>query len=141
MQLEMLTKPEAERLVLRRLQSRFPSAQLKLAEATPTERHFGWVFLVMVTAAALNSDSNHSIPRMVIVNKYSAQVVASSVDYRIEEFVKRYEKLLAYNQIDKLKWCGTAGLPTPWGWWRRRTVAEHAKEGGFYEIRGKEETV
>jgi hypothetical protein len=78
---------------------------------------------------------------MVIVNKYAGQVVASSVEYKLEEFVKRYEKLLAYNQIDKLKWCGTVSLPIPWRWWRGQTVAEQAKEGGFYEIRDREETV
>lgn len=140
MQLEMLTKPAAERLVLARLQCRFPSAQLELEEATPGDLLFGWVFSVSAVAE-LNSNSTQSIPRLVIVNKYSGQVVASSVEPKLEEFVKRYEKLLAHNQRANSQWCGTPGVALPWRWWRRQTVAEQAKEGGFYEIRGREETV
>ncbi|HEX6768671.1 MAG TPA: hypothetical protein VF208_04910 [Candidatus Binatia bacterium] len=84
------------------------------------------------------ASSAPSIPRWLIVNKVSHQVVASAVDYEVEEFVRRYEKLLAQNQTRSQQWCGTPKPPFPWSLWRKPTVAERAKEGGFYEIGGKE---
>jgi len=134
----MLTKVEAEALVLARLKSPYGSVELSIAEWVGSELAFGWVFEVSVRGADFTASSTPAIPRWVIVNKVSRQVVASTVDYDAEEFVRLYEKLLAQNQARSQQWCGTPQRPFPWSLWRKRTVAERAKEGGFYEIGGKE---
>jgi hypothetical protein len=85
------------------------------------------------------ASSAPAVPRWLIVNKVSHQVVASTVDYDVEEFVRRYEKLLAQNQARSQQWCATPQRPFPSSLWRKRTVAERAKEDGFYEIGVKED--
>ena len=42
----MLSQPQAEELVLERLNSRFESAQFSIAHNGIAERSFGWVFLI-----------------------------------------------------------------------------------------------
>jgi len=133
----LLTKEEAQALVIARLKSRGGSRELSIAEWGGSKRAFGWVFEASVTGDFAAS-SAPAIPRWLLVNKVSHQVVASSVDYGVEEFVRRYEKLLAQNQTRSQQWCGTPKPPFPWSLWRKPTVAERAKEGGFYEIGGKE---
>jgi len=133
----LLTKEEAQSLVVARLKSRCGSGELSIAEWGGSERLFGWVFEASVSGD-VSASSASAIPRWLIVNKLSHQVVASTVDYDVEEFVRRYEKLLAQNQARSHQWCSTPQRPFPWSLWRKRTVAERAKEGGFYEIGGKE---
>jgi len=118
----LLTKGQAEELVVERLKSRF-----------------GWAFEVSVSGASPSTTGASAIPRWAIVNKVSHQVVASSVAYDVEQFVRLYEKLLAQNQARSQAWCGTLPPPFPWTLWRRRTVKEKAQESGFYEIGGKED--
>ena len=129
-----LTKSEAEALVLARLQSRCANADLSVFANGITERAFGWMFEISVRGdrAAV------SIPRRVIVNKHSGQVIASSVEDDIDQFVGLYEKLLAANQARSQQWCGTIPAPWPWKLWRNKSVAERAMDGGFYEIGAKE---
>ena len=133
----MLTKEEAQALVVARLRSRCGSRELSIAAWGDSEPAFGWVFEASLTGefAALSAPA---VPRWLIVNKISHQVVASAVDYDVEEFVRRYEKLLAQNQTHSQQWCGTSQRSFPWSLWRKRTVAERAKDGGFYEIGVKE---
>lgn len=134
----MLSKPEAEQLALSQLKSCYPAAVISLAEAAQVERPFGWVFVVHGASEEFDRSASKAVPHMLIVNKYSGQVVASSVAYDLGEFVGRYEKLLAQNQRRSAQWCSTAGFPIPWRWWRKQSVAERAIEGGFYEVRGGE---
>ena len=124
--------------MIARLKSRCAEAEISIAEWNGSERAFGWVFEISVLGAGVSASSAAAIPRWVIVNKHSQQVVASSMASDIEQFVRLYEKLLAQNQALSQQWCGTPQLPFPWSLWRKRTVAERAKEGGFYEIDGKE---
>jgi len=134
----MLTKLEAESLVLTCLKSRYGCEAIAVGELSgEREREFGWVFGVTAAGAAAGSSANARVPTLVIVNKYSEQVVASTIEYNVEEFVRLYEMLLAKNQSRHDNWCLT--LPLPWSRWGRRTVAERAREGGFYEIRAKED--
>ncbi len=130
----MLTRLQAKELVLARLSSGARSDTLSVDECPGKERAFGWVFQVTGGSAATSA----SLPRLVIVNRTSEQVVASRTEYEVEQFVRLYEKLLAQNQARSQGWCGTLPLPFPWSLWRKRTVAERAKDGGFYEIGGKE---
>ena len=134
----MLTKFEAEQAVLTRLRTRYEIPDLSIAQFTSSERDFGWAF--HFTGGSVDSKVSTlpvtATPRIVIVNKHSGQVVASHVEYELEQFVRLYEKLLSRNQARSAAWCGT--LPIPWLLWRKRTVAERAEEAGFYEIRGKE---
>lgn len=134
----MLTKVEAEKLVLTRLSSRDITEELSIAQFNISERAFGWVFQFSVVTALPRATSATETPRMLIVNKHSGQVVASHIEYELGQFVRRYEKLLSQNQARSQGWCGTLPLPFPWSLWRKRTVAERAKEGGFYEIGVKE---
>lgn len=134
----MLTQVEAEALVVARLNARFAAVEISIAARGEAERSFGWVFEISVGGIDSEATSAPALPRRVIVNKHSRQVVASSTDYDVEQFVRLYEKLLAQNQARSQGWCGTLPLPFPWTLWRKRTVAERAKEGGFYEIRDQE---
>jgi hypothetical protein len=135
----LLTKEEAHALVLARLKSRCGSGELSIAEWGASERAFGWVFEVSLSGSEPSAPSAPASPRWVIVNKISHQVVASIMNYNVEEFVRHYEKLLAQNQALSEQWCGTPPKPWPRTLWRQRTVAERAKQGGFYEIGGKED--
>ena len=76
---------------------------------------------------------------MVIVNKFSEQVVASSIDYNMEQFVRRYQELLNANQAGRGVGSGPMRFPWPWRRKPEKSVAELAKEAGFYELRGRED--
>lgn len=130
----MLTRLQAKELILARLSSGGESDELSVVECPGAEHAFGWVFQVTGGNAATSA----TLPRLVIVNKTSGQVVASHTEHEVEQFVRLYEKLLSQNQASSQGWCGTLPLPFPWSLWRKRTVAERAKDDGFYEIGGKE---
>jgi hypothetical protein len=130
----MLTRLQAKELILARLSSGAVSGEISVVECAGAEHAFGWVFQVTSGHAATSA----TLPRLVIVNKTSEQVVASRTEYEVEQFVRLYEKLLSQNQARSQGWCGTLPLSFPWSLWRKRTVAERAKDGGFYEIGGKE---
>ena len=130
----MLNRLQAQELVLARLSSGAGSDTLSVVECPGAEHAFGWVFQVTGGNAATGA----SLPRLVIVNRTSEQVVASHSEHEVDRMVKLYEKLLAQNQASSWGWCGTLPLPFPWSLWRKRTVAERAKDGGFYEIGVKE---
>lgn len=129
-----LTKSEAEALVLARVKSRCPVAEFSIVASGNKERAFGWVFDIVVNGDAAAA----ALPRRVVVNKHSRQVIASSTDYDAERFVGLYEKLLADNQARSAQWCGTLPPAWPWKLWGKKSVAERAKDGGFYELGAKE---
>jgi len=134
----MLSQAQAEELVLERLNSRFESAQFSIAHNGIAERSFGWVFLIQWRQSAPGDALEAKLPRAVIVNKYSKQVIATSGDQELERLIRIYERLLTQNQARAGKWCLTGSIPGPWGLWRKRSVAESAQEAGFYEIGAKE---
>ena len=134
----MLTKNQAEALVLTRLKARFDGASLSIADHGSEERQFGWMFLLSGGEADSSREAATKIPRAVIVNKHSLQVIASHVDREPAQLIKLYEKLLSQNQSRNDNWCMTASFPFSWLRWRRPSVAEQAKDAGFYEIRGGE---
>ena len=134
----MLTKTQAEALVLTRLKARFDGASLSIAEHGTEERPFGWMFLLSGGETSSSGDNSAKIPHAVIVNKHSLQVIASYIDRDPAQFIKVYEKLLSQNQSRSDSWCMTASFPWSWLRWRKPSVAELAKDVGFYEIRGGE---
>jgi hypothetical protein len=134
----MLSQAQAEELVLARLNSRFEPAQFSIADNGIAERSFGWVFLIHAVQPASGDALEAKLPRAVIVNKYSEQIIASSIDHEPERLIQLYETLLAKNRARADNWCLTVEIPWPWDRWRKRTIAERAKEAGFYEITAKE---
>ena len=133
-----LTKTQAEALVLERLKARFDGASLSIADHGSEERSFGWMFLLAGGETDSSGEAAAKIPRAVIVNKHSLQVIASYIDREPAQFIRVYEKLLSQNQSRNDNWCLTASFPLSWLRWRRPSVAEQAKDAGFYEIRGGE---
>jgi hypothetical protein len=97
----------------------------------------GWIWST-VNIPGTTSMLEAKLPRAVIVNKYSEQVIAASGDQEPERLIRIYEKLLAQNQARAGEWCLTGSIPRPWNLWRKRSVAESAQEAGFYEIGAKE---
>ena len=134
----MLSQAQAEELVLARLKSRFESARFSIADDGIAERSFGWVFLIHAVQPAPGEALEVKLPRAVIVNKYSEQVIATSGDQEPEQLIRIYERLLAQNQARAGEWCLAGSIPRPWNLWRKRSVAESAQEAGFYEIGAKE---
>ena len=96
------------------------------------------MFLLSGGETSLSGDNSAKIPHAVIVNKHSMQVIASHVDREPAQFIKVYEKLLSQNQSRNDNWCLTASFPLSWLRWRKQSMAELAKDAGFYEIRGEE---
>ena len=96
------------------------------------------MFLLSGGETGSSGQAAAKIPRAVIVNKHSLQVIASHIDREPAQFIKVYEKLLSQNQSRNDNWCLTASFPLSWLRWRKRSVAELAKDAGFYEIRGEE---
>ena len=136
--LTLLTKTQAEALVLTRLKARFDCANLAIADHGNEERPFGWLIRISVGESGSKVDEAAKIPRAVIVNKHSLQVIASYVDREPAQFIRVYEKLLSQNQSRNDNWCMTASFPLSWLRWRKQSMAELAKDAGFYEIRGEE---
>ena len=124
-------------MVLARLKARF-DAKLSIAEHGTEERLFGWMFLLCGGETGSGGEAAAKIPRAVIVNKHSQQVIASYVDREPVQFIRVYEKLLSQNQSRNDNWCLTASFPLSWLRWRKQSMAELAKDAGFYEIRGEE---
>ena len=133
-----LTKTQAEALVLARLKARFDGASLSIADHGSEERSFGWMFLIIGGETDSSGEAAAKIPRAVIVNKHSMQVIASFIDREPSQFIRVYEKLLSQNQSRNDNWCLTASFPLSWLRWRKQSMAELAKDAGFYEIRGEE---
>ena len=125
-------------MVLARLKARLTDANLSIAEHGTEERLFGWMFLLCGGETGSGGEAAAKIPRAVIVNKHSQQVIASYVDREPAQFIRVYEKLLSQNQSRNDNWCLTASFPLSWLRWRKQSMAELAKDAGFYEIRGEE---
>ena len=134
----MLSQAQAEELVLGRLDSRFESARFSIAPKGVEERSFGWVFLIHAVQSGAGDSLEVKLPSVVIVNKYSEQVIATSSEQEPERLIQIYEKLLAKSKARAGDWCLTVSVPRPWRFWSKRSVAESAQEAGFYEIRAKE---
>ena len=131
----MLTREEAQQLILARLKDRQESQHVHIVEELTIERAFGWLFFLATPARGVPGQTETVSRRLIIVNKYVEQVVGSSLEYSPEQFIEIYEKLLAKSQASGGDWCLTASFPLPWKGFVRRRLAKKAKEMGLHEIR------
>ncbi len=131
----MLTRQEAEQLVLTRLKDRQDARELVIVEDRTIERPFGWLFLVAVPGSSATAQAETVSHRLIIVNKHVEQVIESSIDYSLQQFIEIYETLLAKSRTSGEDWCLTVSLPLPWKAFGRRRLAKKAKEMGLYEIK------
>ena len=131
----MLTREEAEQLVLTRLKDRQDARELVIVEDRTVARPFGWLFLVAVPGSSATAQAETVSHRLIIVNKHVEQVIESSIDYSPQRFIEIYETLLAKHRTSGEDWCLTVSFPLPWKAFGRRRRAKKAKETGLYEIK------
>jgi hypothetical protein len=146
----MLTQGEAKKLLLGRIQSRPGLRDLAIDDERTIERPFGWVFFLTETPATAAHSSTSCSLGPIIVNKNVEQVIASSIAYPPDRFIRIYEKLLSKSRRTASNWCLTLSLhslslpihrgptdspPLPRNNGHREHLAKRAKQAGFYEIR------
>ena len=134
----MLRKIEAEQMVLAALGARHGDDLIAIAGDRTIERAFGWLFFLTAKKAATATRPVIDFPRQVIVNRYSSQIVASSIEYTPEQFIKIYEELLAQHEAHEGDLRLTTSSPAAWKQWWERRVARRAAQSGLYQIGGKE---
>jgi hypothetical protein len=130
----MLTREEAQQLLLKRLKDRQDARDHFVEERCTVERAFGWLFFVALVEPDTVQPGVLSY-RSIIVNKHSNQVIGSSTEYTPERFIDIYERLLAKSQAEGQNWCLTMSLPFPWKRSGRQPLATKAKEMGLYELK------
>jgi hypothetical protein len=81
----MLTREEAQQLLLNRLKDRQDGHDHFVDENRTLERPFGWLFFVAESTTAQAETLSH---RMIIVNKHVEQVIESSIDYTPQQFIE-----------------------------------------------------
>jgi hypothetical protein len=133
----MLRKVEAEQMVLTAVGSEGGKNALGIAADRTIERAFGWLFILTAKEAPAAGRLASRVPRQVIVNRYSAQIVASSVEYAPEQFIKIYEELLAQHEAHEGAMRLTTSSPAQWKQWWERRVARQAAQAGLYQLGGK----
>lgn len=131
----MLTREEAQQLVLARLKARQDARDLFIVEDGTIERPFGWLFFLAVSCSSATAPPGTASYRLIIVNKHVEQVIESSIEYTPERFIEIYETLLAKSQASGEDWCLATLFPLPWRGFRRGRLAKKAKEMGLHEIR------
>src|SRR5262245_48694866 len=94
----MLSQAGAEELVLTRLNSHFDSAEFSIVRNSVVERSFGWLFRIDAVQSPAGEVREVKPPCVVIVNKYSEQIIASSIDHEPDRLIQLYEKLLSENE-------------------------------------------
>jgi len=90
----MLTREEAQQLVLTRLKARQDARDLFIVEDGTIERPFGWLFFLAVSCSSATAPPGTASYRLIIVNKHVEQVIESSIEYTPERFIEIYETLL-----------------------------------------------
>jgi hypothetical protein len=130
----MLTREEAQQLLLNRLKNRQDGREQFVEEPRTVERPFGWLFFVAESGSSTTAQAEPLFPRMIIVNKHVKQLIKTSIDYTPQRFIEIYEMLLAKSEAQGQNWCLTLSLPFPWKRSGREHLASRAKELGLYEI-------
>jgi hypothetical protein len=131
----MLTREEAQQLLLERLKIRADGLDQFISEDRIVERSFGWLFFVAITTSKTAAQAGALPYHLIIVNKHSNQIIGSSIEYTPERFIDIYENLLAKNQAQGQNWCLSMSLPFPWKRSGRERLATKAKDMGLYELK------
>jgi len=134
----MLRKIEAEQMVLAAVRSSHGDEPIKIAGDRTIERTFGWLFFLTSGRPASAARGSGNFPRQVIVNRYSSQIVASSIEYTPEQFIGIYQELLAQHEAHEGDRRLTTSTAAEWKQWWERRVARQAVRSGLYQIGGKE---
>ncbi|HEU4343105.1 MAG TPA: hypothetical protein VFU31_16250 [Candidatus Binatia bacterium] len=130
----MLTREEAQQLVLTRLKARQDAGDYVVEENRTLERQFGWLFFVGVSGSSETAQAKTVSHRLIIVNKHVEQVIESSIGYTPDRFIEVYETLLAKSQASWQGWCQTVSFPLSWRGFLRGRLTKKAKEMGLHEI-------
>ena len=125
-------------MVLAAVRSSHGDAPIGIAGDRTIERTFGWLFFLTSGHQATAARAPANFPRQVIVNRYSSQMVASSIEHTPEQFIKIYEELLAQHEAHEGELRLTSSSPTQWKQWWERRVARQAAQSGLYQIGAKE---
>ena len=125
-------------MVLEAVRSGHGNEPIKIAADRTIERTFGWLFFLTSSDAATPARGPGSFPRQVIVNRYSSQIVASSIEHTAEQFIGIYEELLAQHEAHEGDRRLTTSTAAEWKQWWERRVARQAVQSGLYQIGGKE---
>jgi hypothetical protein len=131
----MLTREEAQQLVVTRLKDPQDPRGYFVEEDRTVERLFGWLFFVAVSPPSAPSPGETVLHRLIIVNKHVEQVIESSIEYSPQRFIEIYETLLAKSQTSRQDWCLTMSFPFPWRGFGRPLLAKKAKDMGLHEIK------
>jgi hypothetical protein len=134
----MLRKIEAEQMVLEAVRSGHGKEPIKIAADRTIERTFGWLFFLTSSDVAIPARGPGSFPRQVIVNRYSSQIVASSIEHTPEQFIGIYEELLAQHEAHEDDRRMRTSTAAEWKQWWERRVARRAVQSGLYQIGGKD---
>jgi hypothetical protein len=104
-----LTLVQAQERALAGLAERWPSVPLRISEDETVTCGFGWVFTLDVTVVGKVSDriSGRPLPTLVLVDKRSAQVIATSKPSTAAQLEGVFERLLARSRLNGTHWCLT----------------------------------
>ena len=132
----MLTREEAQQLVLTRLKARQDARDLFIVEDGTIERPFGWLFFLAVRCSGATALPGIDSYRLILVNKHVEQVIESSIEYTPERFIEIYETLLTKSQASRER---LVLRPYPFRYPGEASaearLAKTAKEMGLHEIR------
>jgi hypothetical protein len=101
----MLTIQQAEELALEALRGTGAPEMVILSDST-VERPFGWAFLSVPASGAHQTPSR---PCIILVNKYSHEVLFTTLAFLVESCVDAYDAVL---KTEGEGWCLTLGWPS-----------------------------
>ena len=125
-------------MVLEAIRAQHSNAAIEIIGDRTVERGFGWLFLLTSADASGPVQAPAKFPRQVIVNRYSGQIVAASIEHTSEQFIKIFEELLAQHDAHESALRLTTSSPTQWREWWERRVARQAAQSGLYQPGGPE---
>jgi hypothetical protein len=131
-----LTLGQAQERVLAGLADRWPSAPLRISEDKTVTCGFGWVFTLNVPFVGRASDriSGHPLPTLVLVDKRSTQVIATSKPFTAAQFEAVFERLLASSRLNGTHWCLTMTSHLEDFEYRGGRIIETARREGLVDI-------
>lgn len=127
-----LTYTEAQSLALTALRERWTEVVFRLPDGEALGCAFGWVFTVDAETRAVREGTSPSVPTLVLVDKVSGQIAATSRRYTSERFGHMFERLLARSRANGQAWCVTltAHLGAP-----ITDIAGAARRDGLYQLK------